>query len=255
MKDMNDLVRAAGLRGEMQQAPQQSAEQKKVITEQTIAFVNRVMKTILANSPAWSVSLKGTESINDYRQQLVKAFLENKITEMSQVELGLKRIRKEPTNFLPSVGQFIGWCIPTAEAIGCPDVNDAYNEACRYKYSKKSISHPCIAYALAKISMYDLSTKTETQTKPRFEKLYQKAVELFYYGDPLQEYVDRFKKQANHSLTKLADLRDDADYQKRNQEAAQKHIAAIKKKLKASKASAVKASDIEENTKTTKNKK
>lgn len=241
MKDMKDLVKAAGVRGAMQQAPQQTPEQKKVITEQTIAFVNRVMKTILANSPAWSVSLKGTDSINDYRQQLVKSFLENKITEMSQVELGLKRIRKEPTNFLPSVGQFIGWCKPTAEAIGCPDVDEAYNEACRYKYSKKTLSHPCIAYALAKISMFDLSTKTEKQTKPQFEKLYQKAVELFYCGDSLQQYVDRFNRAPDHNLTKLTDLRDDEQYQQRNKATAQKHIAEIKKKLKANKVALTKA--------------
>jgi len=240
MKDMHDLMRGIASKGEMQQAPQQTAEQKKVITEQTIAFVNRVMKTILANSPAWSVSLKGTESINDYRQQLVKAFLENKIIQMSQVELGLKRIRKEPTNFLPSVGQFIGWCIPTPEAIDCPDVNEAYNEACRYKYSKKNLSHPCIAYALAKISMFELSSKTEAQTKPRFEKLYQKAVELFYYGDTLEEYVQRYKKEPDHNLTKLADLRSDANYQQRNQEIARKHIAEIKKKLKVGKAVIIK---------------
>lgn len=235
MKDMNDLIKSSALHHMTEQAPQQSAEQKQLITEQTIAFVNRVMKTILANSPAWAVSLKGTDSINDYRQQLVKAFLENSISEMSQVELGLKRIRKEPTNFLPSVGQFIAWCKPTPEALGCPDVNDAYIEACRYKYSKKTLSHPCIAYALAKISMYELSTKTEKQTKPRFEKLYQQGIELFYNGDSLAAYVDRFEKKAASNFKTLADLRDDAAYQQRNKATAKKHINAMKKKLKASK--------------------
>lgn len=236
MKDMKNLVNPANLNQAMQQGDQTSKQQKQVITEQTIEFVNRVMKTILANSPAWSISLKGTESINDYRQQLVKAFLENEITQMAQVELGLKRIRKEPTNFLPSVGQFIGWCVPTPEAIGCPDSTDAYKEACRYRYSKKTLSHPCIAYALAKISMYELSNKSEKQTKPRFEKLYQQAVELFYYGDPLQKFIDRFKREVNHDLAKLADLRGDEDYQQRNQASAKKHLAAIRKKLKKSRA-------------------
>ena len=235
MKDMSDLVKNSTLHNITEQSTNQSAEQKQLITEQTIAFVNRVMKTILANSPAWSVSLKGTDSINDYRQQLVKAFLENSIAQMKQVELGLQRIRKEPTNFLPSVGQFIAWCKPTAEAIGCPDVNDAYTEACRYKYSKKTLSHPCIAYALAKISMYELSTKTEKQTKPRFEKLYQQAIELFYNGDPLKVYVERFQKTAGSHLNTLADLRDDAQYQERNQATAKKHLSAMRKKLKASK--------------------
>ncbi len=235
MKDMNDLVKNTALHNLSEQMPEsshnQTAQQKQLITEQTIAFVNRVMKTILANSPAWSVSLKGTDSINDYRQQLVKAFLENGIAQMKQVELGLQRIRQEPTNFLPSVGQFIAWCKPTPEAIGCPDVDDAYRQACGFKYSKKALSHPCIAYALAKISMYELSTKSEQQTKPRFAKRYQQAVELFYNGDPLTVYVQRFQKPAASNFKTIADLRDHAEYQQRNQAKAKKHLSAMKKKL------------------------
>ena len=232
MKDLKDLVTANHLNNAMQNSAEQSAQQKAVITEQTVAFVNKVMKTILANSPAWSVSLKGTDSINDYRQQLVKAFLENNIVQMAQVELGLKRIRKEPTNFLPSVGQFIAWCIPTPEDINAPEVLDAYQEACAYRYSRKAISHPCIAYALAKISVFELSNKTEKQTLPQFEKLYLSAVKKYYYGDSLQEFVDKFKKEVNHDQVKLADLRSDSAYVERNQQVAKQHIADIREKLK-----------------------
>ncbi len=234
MKDIKNLVSPSNVNRAMENtAPQPpSLQQKQAITEQTIVFVNRVMKTILANSPAWSISLKGTGSIDDYRQQLVKAFLENHITQMVQVELGLKRIRKEPTNFLPSVGQFINWCSPTPEAIGCPDIDEAYREACYYRYSKKTLSHPCIAYALNKISMFDLSNKSEANTKPRFEKLYLKAVELFYYGNSLQEYVDLYTRHKNDNLEKLADLRGDVEYQKRNMEAGKSHIAIMKEQLK-----------------------
>jgi|GEM_PF-2293344 len=233
MKDIRGLVNPSSLDKAMEQSPENTLKNKKVITEQTIEFVNRVMKTILANSPAWTMSLKGSESIDDYRQQLVKAFIENDIFQMAQVELGLKRIRKEPTNFLPSVGQFISWCSPSPEAIGCPDVNDAYQEACRYRYSRKTISHPCVAYALAKITMFELSNKVESETKPRFEKLYQEGVELFYFGDSLKEYTARFKKEVNDDLDKLSDLRNDPEYQKRNMETAKSHIQSIKKKLKA----------------------
>ena len=236
MKDIKNLVSPNNLNRAMEQGSPQSQppslQQKQAITEQTIVFVNRVMKTILANSPAWSISLKGTGSIDDYRQQLVKAFLENNITQMMQVELGLKRIRKEPTNFLPSVGQFINWCSPTTEAIGCPDVDEAYREACYYKYSKKTLSHPCIAYALNKITMFELANKSEAKTKPRFEKLYIKAVGLFYYGDPLQEYVDLYTRHKNDNLAQLADLRSDAEYQKRNMAAGKSHIAIMKEQLK-----------------------
>lgn len=232
MKDMNNLINASNLNKAMSQTSSQSPEKKQVITEQTIHFVNRVMKTILANSPAWTISLKGTESINDYRQQLVKAFLENDITQMSQVELGLKQIRKEPTNFLPSVGQFISWCVPSATAIDAPELDDAYKEACFYRYSKKTLSHPCIAYALSKISMYELSNKSEAATKPRFEKLYQKAIEKFYYGDALQEYVDKFTVKRQEGLNQLTDLRDNPEYHARNLEAAKGHISDIRNKLK-----------------------
>ncbi len=232
MKDMNSLINSSNLNKAISQPNSQTPEQKQVITEQTIHFVNRVMKTMLANSPAWSISLKGTESINDYRQQLVKAFLENSITQMSQVELGLKQIRKEPTNFLPSVGQFINWCSPTAAAIGCPELEDAYKEACFYRYSKKTLSHPCIAYALSKITMYELSNKSEATTKPRFEKLYQQAVEKFYYGNTLQDYVDKFAVDRKEGLVQLTDLRDNPEYQARSLEVAKSHISDIRKKLK-----------------------
>lgn len=236
MKDLKSMVNAAARNGGVTQHAGGANNPPKAITEETIIFVNKVMKTILANSPAWSVSLKGSESVNDYRQQLVKAFLENDIAHMAQVELGLKRIRKEETNFLPSVGQFISWCSPSPEAINCPDVDDAYKEACFYRYSKKPISHPCIAYALAKITMFDLSNKSEATTKPRFAKYYQTAVERFYYGDNLQKYVERYQKpKADDSLQKLADLRDDPQYQQRSIDSAKKHIADVKAKLKKAK--------------------
>jgi hypothetical protein len=233
MKDLKNLVSPYNLNKAVSSHANQRQANDKVVTKEAIEFVNRVMKTILANSPAWSMSLKGSTSIDDYRQQLIKAFLENNITQMPQVELGLRRVRKEPTNFLPSVGQFISWCAPTPETLGCASVDMAYQEACNYRYSaKQGFSHPCVAYALAHIGSFELSSKAEKETRPVFEKLYLEAINLFYLGDSLQEYQERFYQKVDHQAFKLSDLRDDKEYQQRQMELGKQHLKGIKEKLK-----------------------
>ena len=235
MKHIKEITSPAGLDNAHEQL--KTDQTKQVVTEETINFVNRVVKTILANSPAWSMSLKSSDSIDDYKQQLIKGFMENDVTQMSQVELGLKRIRKEPSNFLPSVGQFISWCLPSAESVGCPDLEDAYYEACHYHYSRKTLSHPCVAYALAKITSYELANKPESKTKDQFAIYYQQAIEAYYFGDDLAEYVERFTRNKNSNKAKLTDMRGDTEYQKRNQEVGLKHLSKIRQKLKKHKAS------------------
>jgi hypothetical protein len=61
------------------------------------------------------------------------------------------------------------------------------------------------------------------------------VLSFFYNGDSLVTYVDRFEKTAPSNVKTLADLRNDAEYQQRNKATAEKHLNAMKKKLKASK--------------------
>ncbi|QMR77912.1 replication protein P [Enterobacter sp. RHBSTW-00175] len=87
--------------------PEQYTEREQ--TEQVAKIINGLFVQLAAAFPASLVN-RSQEDVNEIRRQWVLAFKENGITNLEQVEAGMRMVRRQERPFLPSPGQFIKWC-------------------------------------------------------------------------------------------------------------------------------------------------
>ncbi|MGP2470882.1 replication protein P [Yersinia sp. 2540 StPb PI] len=106
---------------------------KQQVPEQAADIFNELFRQLKAAFPALMTSIKDQRDLNELRRQWVLAFIENGITNMDQVDVGMKIARQQSTPFLPSPGQFIAWCKQGAtRAAGLPDADDLYDMVMDY---------------------------------------------------------------------------------------------------------------------------
>lgn len=106
---------------------------KQQVPEQAADIFNELFRQLKAAFPALMTSIKDQRDLNELRRQWVLAFIENGITNMDQVDAGMKIARQQATPFLPSPGQFIAWCKQGAtRAAGLPDADELYDMVMDY---------------------------------------------------------------------------------------------------------------------------
>ncbi|MDR5020507.1 replication protein P [Yersinia rochesterensis] len=106
---------------------------KQQVPEQAADIFNELFRQLKAAFPALMTSIKDQRDLNELRRQWVLAFIESGITNMDQVDAGMKIARQQSTPFLPSPGQFIAWCKQGAtRAAGLPDADELYDMVMDY---------------------------------------------------------------------------------------------------------------------------
>lgn len=73
--------------------------------------VNQILLALKEMKTAWRTSFKTQAEVDGYREQLLIACVENNIKQQEQINQGLAAARKDPSDFLPSIGKFVQWCI------------------------------------------------------------------------------------------------------------------------------------------------
>jgi hypothetical protein len=63
----------------------------------------------------WRLAMKTEADVNGYKQELLLACIENRINTPEKIKKGLEQARKDTSDFFPSVGKFITWCIEETE--------------------------------------------------------------------------------------------------------------------------------------------
>ena len=140
-------------------------------------LINRLFREIRDSRPAWRQAWSSNEALKSAKATWVKAFIENGIGDWDrQVELGLRRLRAEPSDFVPSPGKFIAWCQPTPADFGLPDVEAAYTEACRKAHPAQrqsvSWSNPAVYHAAADVGLDNLMMLPREVSLKLFERSY-----------------------------------------------------------------------------------
>ncbi|HGS5009491.1 TPA: replication protein P [Vibrio parahaemolyticus] len=95
----------------------------KKVTDETREFVNYIFRELQSASPAWRASFPDNNSLVAAKRTWLKALVESRITNPSQIEQGLRMARKDGSDFFPSVGKFISWCGTNAKV---PDRDTAF---------------------------------------------------------------------------------------------------------------------------------
>jgi hypothetical protein len=79
-------------------------------SEQSQIIVNQILKELRFCKTAWRSAFKSQLEVDGYREQLLKACVENNIHSQEQIDRGLSEARKDESDFLPGVGKFVQWC-------------------------------------------------------------------------------------------------------------------------------------------------
>lgn len=138
---------------------------KQQVPEQAADIFNELFRQLKAAFPALMTSIKDQRDLNELRRQWVLAFIENGITNMDQVDAGMKIARQQSTPFLPSPGQFIAWCKQGAtRAAGLPDVDGLYDMVMDYA-KRRDMFSSAEAFPWASNAAYWMVTKLYSQQR------------------------------------------------------------------------------------------
>ena len=141
--------------------------------------------------PAWKWAFPDDQSQNQAKRTWAKAFIENRIHSIQQVQRGLSKARASGSPHIPSVGQFIKWCQPEPSDFGLPDEREAYFEALRNatEFEQKEWSHPAVFVASRETTTHVLRAKAEKDSYAMFQRNYQIACRRVFSGEDLSKEI------------------------------------------------------------------
>ena len=103
---------------------------------QAAAVVNKIFNDLKAIHSAWKQALSSDLTEGDIKKQFLLGFIESGVSDLTVINDALARSRASRNPFLPTIGQFIGYCREAvAERIGALDSTVAYAHLVHY-YSK-----------------------------------------------------------------------------------------------------------------------
>ena len=101
--------------------PNYQAPAKQAVPPQVSKFVDRLFERLKLTFPAWRQAFSSDEEFNEAKRLWLEALVRNNVLTAEQFKQGIAKAEQMESPFLPSVGQFIGWCkgaengLPTAE--------------------------------------------------------------------------------------------------------------------------------------------
>lgn len=132
MKDLKSLV------GNIQNNGLQNYQKKEVVIDEFAkSIIDKVFSQLSVIFPAWKHAWPTDKEMSLAKMEWTKAFTENNIVSVEQIQHGFLKARKVDTDFLPSCGKFISWCKPTAEDLGYPSESQAMKECIAYRSNQK----------------------------------------------------------------------------------------------------------------------
>lgn len=140
-------------------------------------LINRLFREIRNARPAWRQAWPTKEALASAKVTWVLALVEGGIRDWErQVEVGLRRLRAEPSDFVPAPGKFVEWCSPTPESLGLQPVERAYEEACRNAHpacrASATWSHPVTYHAAIDVGLDVLMQVRGVETWKLFARSY-----------------------------------------------------------------------------------
>lgn len=180
MKSVQTLVKAGFKHCEnnaFKQAP-------KSLTPEVAAIFNELFDELKAIFPAWGQS--GVDA-GQIKKTWAKGFVDNGITTKAQVAHGMRKARQSSKPFLPSVGQFCQWCVPTPEEFGLPSVEQAFVEAIQKNrfIDTEQWNHEAVYVATRATGVWAFKNQDSHTVRQAFVRNYEIAVRRVMNGEDL----------------------------------------------------------------------
>jgi hypothetical protein len=108
----------------------------------------------------------------------------------AQIANGLAALVARGDEWPPSAPDFRNLCAGSSpEALGLPEMDRAYREACRNAHpaAEPHWSHVAVHHAACEAGFYELRTLPEEKSRRLFERAYAITVRMLLAGEPLRE--------------------------------------------------------------------
>lgn len=159
------------------------------VDEGATRVVNSLFRELKAIFPAWRQAWPAPADESAARRSWIKAFSAAGLRNLDQIRYGVEQCRVSGRPFMPSVGEFIQWCQPSPEALGCPAARDAYRMACGLAHPASSREQvpAAVWHAANEVGLYELGSLPEAKSWPMFERAYGLTLGMLVRGQPLRE--------------------------------------------------------------------
>ena len=178
MHNIRDLAYKAMRDIAQRQQPERECAPVTSISDDAKIIIDDIFKELKGSCSAYGITMRTPEDESMVKKVWTKAFIEAGLVDLAAVKRGLRRVRHDPSDYIPSVGKFISWCKPDPKELGLPPVDVAYAEVIR----RLPPSHP-IVVRTAKATSFERGTLTETEYKRVFARHYEILVERIMKGE------------------------------------------------------------------------
>lgn len=157
----------------------------------TTDVVNALFKELQAIFPAWKQAWPDDDALRAAKRSWIKAFIVAEINTLEQIRYGLQNCRQNGTDFAPSVGKFIKWCLPTPAMMGIPSHDKAFREALLNLHparrTSREWSHPAVRHAALQCEMHNLADLVSEKASKVFDRAYDITIRMLVDGLPLED--------------------------------------------------------------------
>ena len=138
-----------------------------MITKQ---HIDEVINQLAAVFPAWQAAIKTQEQANNLKRVWFDEVNRQGLTEID-LRRGLLQARQSESPYLPSLGQFVGWCKNQSHLT--PE--RAWQMAAMSQ--TQPITDPLVAEAVKRTGRYDIINRSERDIKPLFLDHYREVID------------------------------------------------------------------------------
>jgi hypothetical protein len=169
-------------------AMRDNKESEKDLDASTVLTVNRLFNFFEANCPGYDKQYKGNESkLKMQKINFARGLMEAGINQIEQLEVAIKKCRRESPINTPTVGQFLNWCKPSADDLGLLTKEQAYNSA--YKLMRdgdigamSEVQFNILQHAINESDRHFLKNNIMEKTQPVFYRNYEISVRDYTSG-------------------------------------------------------------------------
>lgn len=175
----------------------------------TTDVVNALFKELQAIFPAWKQAWPDDEALRAAKRSWIKAFIVAEINTLEQIRYGLQNCRQHGSDFAPSVGKFIKWCLPTPEMMGIPSHDKAFREALLNLHparaTSRTWSHPAVRHAALQCEAHNLADLVAEKASKVFDRAYDITIRMLVNGQPLEAIAVGIGHDSQKSELELAE--------------------------------------------------
>lgn len=168
-------------------------------TQQDRQVVSYIIHKLQAICPAWQQSLSGMSQ--DEKAQLLKtikrewlnSLMAANINDQRVIDYALNKVKESGNPFMPTIGQFIGWCKEGNIPEGTKNCLESYKEVCAYQCLPREKRQP---YGLSPEVWHTLNNLGDISNWRQMEKMkhkkyweeeHERTLELLRNGGRLDE--------------------------------------------------------------------